>query len=132
MSVGLTSVLINRSGSKTNQCGQSEVITIEQEALSPASCPVKALRQFIQIHPRNSEVLFVHFNGAPLSRQQFQSVLKKAARVLGWSVDGFSSHSFRIGAATTAADEGIPLEIIMRKGRWKSSAVSGYIRLDLA
>jgi site-specific recombinase XerD len=40
----------------------------------------------------------------------------------------FSSHSCRIGGATAAARAGIDLRIIMRHGRWKSTAVYMYIR----
>ena len=129
--VELSKVTVNLSGSKTNQLGHVEVVQIEKES-SPDLCPVKALQQFLLVHPGNSDFLFVHFNGAPLKRHQFQSVLKKAARILGWPKGGFSSHSFRIGAATSAAANGVPLENIMLKGRWKSAAVSGYIRPEWA
>ena len=38
-------------------------------------------------------------------------------------------HSFRIGAATTAAACGIPIEVIKTLGRWKSQAYQLYIRI---
>ena len=124
----LSEISVGLTGSKTNQLGYSEIIQIEREQSSPDLCPVKALQQFLLVHPRKSESLFVHFNGAPLKRHQFQAALKKAARRLGWPDGNFSSHSFRIGAATSAAANGVPLETIMQKGRWKSAAVAGYIR----
>jgi hypothetical protein len=40
----------------------------------------------------------------------------------------YSSHSFRIGAATTAASAGIPDHLIKTLGRWSSNAYLLYIR----
>ena len=40
----------------------------------------------------------------------------------------FSSHSFRIGAATIAACNGIPDHLIQALGRWTSNAYQLYIR----
>ena len=85
----LSEISVGLTGSKTNQLGYSEIIQIEREQSSPDLCPVKALRQFLLVHPRKSESLFVHFNGAPLKRHQFQAVLKKAARRLGWPDGNF-------------------------------------------
>ena len=42
-----------------------------------------------------------------------------------------SSHSFRIGAATTAASAGIPDRTIRTLGRWSSDCYRRYIRLSL-
>ena len=40
----------------------------------------------------------------------------------------FSSHSFRIGAATVAARDGIPDHLIRALRRWTSNAYQLYIR----
>ena len=47
-----------------------------------------------------------------------------SARVPG----NFSSHSFRIGAATVAARNGVPDHLIQTMGRWSSNAYQLYIR----
>ena len=39
----------------------------------------------------------------------------------------YASHSFRIGAATTAAAAGLPVWLIMKLGRWTSNAYASYI-----
>ena len=44
----------------------------------------------------------------------------------------FSSHSFRIGAATVAGRNGIPDLLIQELGRWKSNAFQSYIRTPSA
>lgn len=40
----------------------------------------------------------------------------------------FSSHSFRVGAATVAARNGVPDHLIQALGRWTSNAYQAYIR----
>ena len=128
LSFNLSSVTVQLSGSKTNQSGRKELILVRKESSMPDTCAVTALHQYMSAHPKCSDVLFVHINGAPLTQYQFRAVLKKAAYHLGWPMKGFSSHSFRIGAATSAAALGVPLDTIMELGRWKSAAVLGYIR----
>ena len=44
----------------------------------------------------------------------------------------FSSHSFRIGAATVAGRNGIPDHLIQELGRWKSNAFQSYLRTPSA
>ena len=41
----------------------------------------------------------------------------------------YAGHSFRIGAASTAAANGIEVSIIQTLGRWISSAYLDYIRI---
>ena len=42
----------------------------------------------------------------------------------------YKGHSFRIGAATEAANRGYSENAIQKMGRWNSSAVRRYIRID--
>ena len=41
----------------------------------------------------------------------------------------YAGHSLRIGAVTIVAARGVPAEVIMTLGRWKSAAYKLYIRL---
>ena len=44
----------------------------------------------------------------------------------GMEVDRYSGHSFRIGAATTAATAGVKDSLIRTLSRWSSAAYSTY------
>ena len=101
---------------------------VDRVVKSPDVCPAQAMAQYLQVRPELPGALFRHFNGSCFSRYQFQAVLKKAAAHLGWETAGFSSHSFRIGVATTAALSGLSTEQIMQKGRWKFQSVDKYVR----
>ena len=71
--------------------------------------------------------LFLLPNGQPLSPSILTDWLRQimaSARVPG----NFSSHSFRIGAATVAARNGVPDHLIQSMGRWSSNACQLYIR----
>ncbi|XP_056618189.1 uncharacterized protein LOC130432718 [Triplophysa dalaica] len=77
-----------------------------------------------------SEPLFIDDSGRPASRFWFQNHLKSVLRQSGIPEEHFSSHSFRIGAATTAAQKGLSQQQIQALGRWTSEAFKSYIRTD--
>ena len=54
-------------------------------------------------------------------------MIKKA----GFDDRRIKGHSFRIGAATTAASLGFTEDQIQRMGRWRSDAVKKYIRITI-
>jgi site-specific recombinase XerD len=84
---------------------------------------------YLKGRPSVQGPLFCHLDGKSLTRYQFVGVLKKALNRAGISDKGVSSHSFRIGAATSLAMEGVPESRIMQLGRCKSNAYKGYIRI---
>ena len=51
-----------------------------------------------------------------------------AQNAVSMEVTRYSSHSLRRGGATAAYEAGVPLETIMRHGRWRSNAVLTYIK----
>ncbi len=55
--------------------------------------------------------------------------MKEALRRCGLSAEGISGHSFRIGAATEACQNGASEEQLKSLGRWSSRAYRGYVRL---
>ena len=58
----------------------------------------------------------------------FISKVRSALAVLGYDEAAYAGHSFRIGAATTAAERGIEDSLIKMMGRWESSAYQLYVR----
>ena len=121
------SVKIRRS--KIDQGNLGRVMLLGRE-LGNQIYSVQAVSVYMQERPKpkEDESFLVHHDGSQLSRYQFSVVLKKAAESLGWDTKHFTSRSFLIGAATTAARDSKPVEYIMRKGRWRPNAVKGYVR----
>nr|XP_028586321.1 uncharacterized protein LOC114597557 [Podarcis muralis]XP_028605271.1 uncharacterized protein LOC114606843 [Podarcis muralis] len=113
--------------SKTDQLGRGSTLSL---ASSPHTgpCPVADTRKFLKVRPPGPGPLLIHASGRPMTRCQFVSILRKAIHACGGDPAQFSGHSFRIGAATTAAASGLPAEHIKTMGRWRSAAFKGYIR----
>ena len=114
--------------SKTDQAGIGTCIQIKAIPNSPL-CPVAAMVNYLAARPLSSHYLFIHFDGKQLTRFQFQAVLQKAVAHLDLPHCNYTSHSFRIGAATTAAMNGVDAETIKRYGRWASDCYLRYIRI---
>ena len=90
-------------------------------------CAVHAMMAYLSLRGSTPGPLFRLQDGQPLSRGIVTDWLRQimaAAGVAGY----FSSHSFRIGAATVAACNGIPDHLIQALGRWTSNAYQLYIR----
>ena len=119
-------------GSKCDQTKKGETVCLKREYLHTDVCPVIATSEFLKVRPKSTKSFLVHMNGKQLTQYQFQAILKKAAKHLDWPVQNYSAHSFRIGAATSAAMNGDSIETIMKKGRWRSAAANNYVRLDMA
>ena len=90
-------------------------------------CPVSAVLAYIAIRPSTPGPLFLLESGAPLSRQVLVNRVREAWSTAGFNVSLFNGHSFRIGAATTAAQAGLSDSNIQLLGRWRSSAFIRYL-----
>ena len=83
---------------------------------------------YLAIRDRAPGPFFLMPGDVPLSRD---TLVKKAREALGLSgveMDSYFGHSFRIGAATTAAMAGVEDSLIRALGRWRSAAYLTYIR----
>ena len=67
-------------------------------------------------------------DGSALTKARFVEGVRQALLRCGVSPDGYSGHSFRIGAATAAAQMGVEDSAIQALGRWSSAAFLRYIR----
>lgn len=67
---------------------------------------------------------------APLTYELLTASMKKDLQAAGYDADCYNGHSFRIGAATTMAMNGVPEYIIKDMGGWarNSAAFNTYVR----
>ena len=90
-------------------------------------CPVSALLAYMVIRGKGPGLLFIFQKGKPRLRR-FVSDIKRALSAAGIDPKPYSGHSFRIGAATTAAKNEVEDSTIKMPGRLKSSAYQWYIK----
>ena len=89
-------------------------------------CALQAVLAYLAVRGNSGGPLFLFQDGRPLTRAVLTARLREI--LAGAGVSGnFSSHSFRIGAATVAARNGVPDHLIQALGRWSSSAYQLYI-----
>ena len=108
---------------KTQQHGSPSWISLP--ATGTATCPVRSVSQFVAARDAafpGDGALFVLQDGSLLTRPYLNLKLRET---LG---PGFSSHSLRIGIATSACAAGADDSVIQRLGRWTSGAYNGYVR----
>ncbi len=68
-------------------------------------------------------------NGDFLTRQWLVSVVREAIKKAGLDPTKYCGHSFRIGAATAAAKNGLEDSVIKTLGRWHSLAYLEYVQI---
>ena len=100
-----TRMLVQIKGSKTDPFQKGVTLSIGKTEASV--CPVAAMQAYLDCEP--------NWRG-PLFRT---------------SIDRYSTHSFRIGAATTATAAGIPDSKIKILGWWSSSVYQRYVWMSL-
>ena len=91
-------------------------------------CPVKALLPYLALRGSDPGPLFCLENKTPLTRVHFKNLLSTTLRIAGFDDSLYNTHSFRIGAATSAKEVGISDAHIQLLGRWRSSTFQTYIR----
>jgi len=91
-------------------------------------CPVLAIVQYMTVRGQEEGPFFQLQDGRPLTKAVFTSKVREGLRAIGLPEQNFAGHSFRIGAATTAASVGIEDSVIRTMGRWSSAAYLVYIR----
>ncbi len=121
-------VTFSLQDSKGDRTQKGVTITLDPIPQHPL-CPVRAMKQYLSVRPPGPESAFIHMDHTALTRYQFQAVLKKTLAHSGHPTDDYSSHSFRIGAATSAAMNGVKQELIMQLGRWGSDSFRSYVRI---
>ena len=95
------------------------VLLVQSNELPGNMCPVKALWDYLQIRgheTKKEQLLFSLMNNEVVSRKIFKDQLQVCLEYVGHSIKNNKSHSFRIGAATTAWANGFSEEQIQQMG----------------
>ena len=92
-------------------------------------CPVAAMAAYLQRRGTGSGPLFRFMDWGPLTRKKFVDQVKKGLTAAGVDQKKYNGHSFRIGAATTAAMKGMEDSLIKTLGRWESAAYLRYVKI---
>lgn len=107
---------------------QPIVLTLSANALNHNFCPVQALKTFTTEFKHSSGPLFTFKSGRPVLHSYVTAQLKHAVSFIGLDISQYGVHS--IGAATEAAKSGLAENVIQQLGRWYSSAIKRYIRIN--
>ena len=112
--------------SKCDQLGQGVDVFVGRTGDN--LCPVSAVMRYVAWRGLSSGCFFLLGDRSPLTKARSVARVKQALNEAGVSAEGYSGHSFRIGAATVAAEAGIADSVIQMLGRWNSNAFQSYIR----
>lgn len=121
-----TYVAVNIKASKTDPFRRG--VTIYLGRTHSQICPVAATLKYVVKRGVSKGPLFIFADGRFLTRERFVAAVREALASSGVDSSKYCGHSFRIGAATTAAEQGIQDSLIRTLGRWQSSAYLLYIR----
>ena len=119
-------VQIHLKQSKTHQFGPG--VDVVLGTTGTPLCPVTAVIQYIDERGSQSGPFFLNTDQTILTKSQFVSRIRSILQLLGLQHYDYAGHSFRIGAATTAASVGVEDSMIQTLGRWHSAAFLQYIR----
>ena len=86
------------------------------------------MSKFLALRGRSQGPLFTTVHATAVDRRVFSAELRTVIQKLGLDPKRYTSHSFRIGAASSLAAEGESDAQIRQAGRWASSAFLSYIR----
>ena len=125
-----TAIHLTLRHSKTDVFGAG--VTIHLGKTGSFLCPVAAMLSYLAIRPPMPGPLFLLRSGNPLSREILVTAIRQALANTNIDVSRYNGHSFRIGAATAAAQAGLSDSTIKLLGRWKSAAFTRYLRLPVS
>lgn len=122
-------VAINLKVSKTDPFRQGIVISLYGTGHSV--CPYNILKKVKQVRltcgARSMDPFFVDNAGKCFTRTMFLDKLRIVLVRVGVDANLYNTHSFRIGAASTAASVRLEDHLIKTLGRWNSDSYLRYI-----
>ena len=119
-------IKFNIKTAKTDPFHHRATITVGRNN-SPL-CPKRAAAEYIELRGSKPGPFFQYQNGVFLSTRLFNKLISNALPAN--SQGTYSSHSFRIGGATSLASRGYSADVIQYLGRWASDSYKKYIRFS--
>ena len=99
-------------------------------------CPYTALLKCMDLRTTDralpSDPLFINDDGQPFTRYLFLSYLRDVLQRIGIDSNLYNTHSFRIGAESSARQARLEGHLIQTLGRWRSECYLRYIHLSQA
>ena len=83
-------------------------------------CPLQIMKAYLSVRGATAGPLFLYCPSVPVTRAEFSEQLRGALQFCHFCPKQFKSHSFRIGATTTAAAQGMSDRQIRSLGRRSS------------
>ena len=119
-------LLVNIKQSKKDlfRSGVKVIVERTEEEL----CPVAAMVTYMDLHDQGDGPLFRFKDGHPLMQQGLVTKMWEMLKRIGIDCQKYSGHSFRIGAATTAACQGVQDLLLKKMGRWESVTYQLYVQ----
>lgn len=91
-------------------------------------CPVRSVHRYSLMRGNSPGPFFIFQDRAPVTGAAFRRLLNRCVTAIGLDPSRYKGHSFRIGAASSAAMSGLDDGQLQRMGRWSSNAFRRYIR----
>ena len=105
-------------------------MTVDCLANGSLICPVRAMKKWLLVRPKNSDWIFCDKKGRAVKTRWVQKVVKGWLKKCGYEErDMKGGMSMRKGGALSMALCGVPDRVIRAYGRWKSFAYRTYIDL---
>ena len=128
-------VVISRGSTKADYAGAGNNFSFSSSTKPTAAfnLPEDMYNWAAMAHLKKGDPFFSYQYGHPwaLSYTQANAAIKKMMKLQGFTANlhQFSTHSMRIGGASTLAAAGYTDSIIQKMGGWKSTCFLRYIRL---
>lgn len=124
---GNKSLQIEIKAPKEGRKGNAVIIDIYQTGTS--ICPVKAFEKWRAVASwEEGQPAFRMKDKTPVTSNKLNRILRELLVDLGKEGKCYTTHSFRIGAATILAQKGFGEDDIKAAGRWSSRAYELYVR----
>jgi hypothetical protein len=95
-----------------------------------SACPIQLLSTYLNHRGCSLGPVFMTVAGVAMPRKVFTANIVACLKYCDLSLSHYKSHSFRIGAASFAAENGLSDAQIHLLGRWKTNAFQKYIRVS--